>query len=304
MLIEIAILIFSLIILAKSSTITIDKAIRLSKLTGMSSAVVGFVFIAFATSLPELTIAVISSIKGEGVLSLGNVIGANITNLTLIFGLVAISGATITKEEINETSKAVIFTSIIALFLVFLGYSDVSFGIFLFIIFFVFFEALLHRNIEIKNHDGGLKILEIVKSVSWLLVSVFVVVISAHFVTDYSIVIAKTFKISEFIIGATIVSLGTTLPELSIAIAAIKKKNIDLAIGDTVGSIVANLTLVFGVASIIKPIVISGFEPLLILFIISNLLFLFLISKKKINIGDGIALILFYLLFILVSIIL
>ena len=102
MLYDFGILILALIILAKSSSITINNAVKLSKLSGISEVAIGFMLIAVSTSIPELSIAVISSVQGSNALSFGNLIGSNVTNLTLIFAVLAFYGARFKMKGIVE----------------------------------------------------------------------------------------------------------------------------------------------------------------------------------------------------------
>jgi len=301
MLFEILLLIIGLALLVKFSDYTIKNCVKLSKLTGISQIAIGFILIAVATSLPELTIAITSSVEGEGILSFGNLVGANISNLALIFGLVAISGFTISRKEFDEIADAIIVTSVIAIFLFFLGFADAVFGLFCLILFFMFSDIVMKSGIKIKNYKTNLKTPEIVKSIAFVLVSVAFVIIGAYITTNSALNLARIFGMAETAIGGTILAIGTTLPELSVGIAAIRKRNVDLAIGDGIGSIVTNLTLILGIASIIHPITFESVTNILLIsLIVINIIFLFLARRLKFGKKEGIILILIYVVYLFV----
>jgi cation:H+ antiporter len=126
------------------------------------------------------------------------------------------------------------------------------------------------------------------------------VVASAYIVTHSAITISKNFGIAEAILGATILSIGTTLPELSVNMAAIKKRDIGLAIGDTIGSLVTNLTLILGISSIINPITISNLESFLLgFFVLVSIIILFLATRMRFDKWTGVVLISIYVAYIL-----
>ncbi len=299
MIINVILLFIGLVFLVKFSNLTIKNAVRFSYLTGISNMTVGFIIIAVLTSLPEFTIGVISSLGGEGLLSIGNVIGANISNLALILGIVSLVGFQLKKTDAIQAQKILIVTTIIAVFILILRTMNYVFGIFLLIMFYIFSKALIKDGIKVKERIGGLRSIESAKTLLYLIVSVAFVIVSAKIVTDSSISIAYSIGIAESVIGATILSIGTTMPELSIALAAVRKKNIELAIGDTVGSILANLTLVLGIVTLINPIIIGYTEVAgFVMLILINLLFLFLTTRKSFGKNESILLLAVYVTYL------
>ncbi len=285
---EILLLIAALLVLVKSSSATINSAVRLSSLTGINQLAIGFILIAVATSLPEFSIAVLSSLRGEGILSLGNIAGANIANLTLIFGMMSFTGFNLGKIYSVKIDQAIIATSFIAIYLILFGVADIAIGLFGIAVFYLFSETVMKEGFAAT--DGtGIKTVEIVKSLFYLLASVLLVLLSAHVVTDSAIKLSKMLGIAESVIGATVIAVGTTLPELSVGMAAVRKGNISLAVGDTVGSIVANMSLILGTSALISPITL-GFETIVILasLIAVNIIFLFLVYRMNFGRKEGI----------------
>src|SRR3989344_5170291 len=248
MLLQLALLIGSLLVLAKASDFTVKNAVKLSKFSGISQVVIGFILIAVATSLPELTIGVISSISGDGALSLGNIIGANIVNVALIFGLLSFIGFKMKKKDVEKTTFSVMLISIVGIFVIITGATDIVMGIFLLIIFYIFSKTMLKDGIKIKKMKDGRST---GRYALLTVLGIILIMLSAKAVTDSAIEIALSMSLSETLIGAAILSIGTTLPELSVGLAAVRRRNPELAVGDGIGSIVTNITLVVGVASII-----------------------------------------------------
>lgn len=291
MLLAVVMLAVALLVLVKASSTTINHAVRFSAATGISQLAVGFIIISVATSVPELSVAVVSSAQGEGLLSLGNVLGANIVNLTLIFGLMSFIGFNLGKIYSVQIDQAIILTSFIALALIVFGTANFVIGIFCLITFYLFSRTVMKGGFA-ANSISGLRTVAMLKSLAYLLGSVGLVIVSAWVVTDNALVISKTLGIAQSIIGATVLALGTTLPELSVGIAAVRKGNISLAIGDTIGSIVSNMTLILGTAALIHPIT-FGAETKLILgsLIVVNTIFLFLVYRLSFGRTEGVFLV-------------
>ncbi len=298
MIFEVLMLLVGLVLLAKSSDFTITNAVKFSKTSGINQFIVGFILIAVATSLPEMTIAIMSSATGVGAISLGNIIGADIINMTLIFGIMAFIGFKVNKREIDEMALACILVSISALFLYILGSAGFIFGLFLLLLFYMFARILLDKKVQVDHHVTNKK-----KSRKYALLSmagIAVVIISANIVTEYAVILASSFNLSATLIGATIISLGTTLPELSVNVAALRKGNVELAIGDSMGTIVSNITLVLGVAAIISPIVVDAVAATSLLFLLfSSALLVFFTGKLKFGKKESLVFFAVYLLYIL-----
>ncbi|MBI2076608.1 MAG: sodium:calcium antiporter [Candidatus Aenigmarchaeota archaeon] len=289
-------LMLSLLVLVKFSNVTVDSAARLSKVSGISPTIIGFIFIGISTSLPELAIALASSLQGEGQLSLGNLIGANIYNLTLILGLMSFVGFSTTKILSSQMKYAAFMTTLIAAFLIYTRISGFVFGLFLLALFYMFAASIKKVSIPYRKKSENVS-----KNILKLIFAVSAVVISARVATDSSVLVAASLGLSEAMIGASLLALGTTLPEMSVNIAAVRKRNIALAVGDTVGTIMANLALVAGVASMINPITItSDITGLLIMLMSANAIFFYLARKMQFGFRQGSLLLSAFAIYLLV----
>ncbi len=290
---EIFALAISLAALAKSSQLTIKFAERFSILTGIGKVAIGFILIAVATSLPELSIAIFSSIKNEALLSVGNVIGANIMNLAFIMGIASFMAVIrISKSDFNEIAKAVLLVSLLAMPLIFLDTIWWVFGSVCLIAFVVYVKSIMKKEFK-RNGLGinGLASIEVIKTLLALLASVSAVIIFSAFVTDLAVSMAKLLGVMESLIGTTVLALGTTLPELSVALAAIKRKDIGIVIGDTTGSIITNMALVLGVASLANPVYLGDIIKYSAAMMITvNVVFLLLASSGRLGRKSGVVL--------------
>ncbi len=294
MLFEVLLLLAGMLALIKSSSITINNAAKLSELTGISQVVVGFIFIAVATSLPELSIAFVSSLQGEGLLSVGNLLGANIANMTLVFGVMAFLGFNLGKIYSIRIEQTVLVTSCIAIFMLVLGQAGIVFGLFCILIFYLFSSSVIKEGAPVEA-EKETRTFESVKTALVLVAAVVIVVMSAYVVTVNSIELACIFGVAESVVGATILAIGTTLPEMSVNIAAVRKGNIGLAVGDIVGSTITNLTLILGLVAVINPFVIANSTVLILLSLLGvNAMFYIFSLRMAFSYREGIILLVIY----------
>jgi len=173
MILNILILIISLIILAKASETSIKYSVRVSKLLGISQLAFGFLAISIITSLPELSIAIISALGGNPELGIGNLIGSSIVDISLVFGMLAFF-KTIkpSHEDYKEIIRTISITSIVAFVFIMLGKMNIFFGIFSFTVFFLFFFSVWKSNYRLKVKRikyKNLKIIETIKSLNYLI---------------------------------------------------------------------------------------------------------------------------------------
>lgn len=254
MILSIPLLAISLFLIGVLSDRVIRYVLVLSKIFGLSEMAAGFILLSVATSLPELTVSTVAALQGEGGLSVGNVLGSNVANLTIIIGLaVFLSGTEVLLKghSQKELVQFLFLSSVIPLFIVQRGSLGPVLGLVL-LILFVYFSVTLSRKaepakpIERVNRTNNI--------IVWLkfIASVALVVGFSKLVVDSSVDIAEFIQLPPAIIGATIVGLGTSLPELATTIQALKKKLFGMALGNLLGSCITNLTLILGVSSLIS----------------------------------------------------
>lgn len=296
------IFVLSLLILIKASQVIIKKAIEISKILRISRFAVGFILVAISTSFPELMISMVASLGGNTGIAVGNVIGSNIANILLVLGITALLGTVkIRKKWIFDNASVLLAMSMIPLILVHLGQIGFITGVSLFIVFLFYCYGL------VKSHVGygewrEPKLPYVLRTYILFYAAVITIVIAARYLVDSGIVIAGFFGIPQSFIGLTLIALGTSLPELMVNVVAIKKREVNLALGNILGSCITNLTLVLGVAAMISPLKVdlTVFTSSTV-FLIGASMFLWYIltTNSKISKGYGVLLILAYVIFLM-----
>lgn len=313
MLFEVLILVAALAILAKSSNLVSDKSVMLAEYLGISQMAIGFILISASTSIPELAIAIISASSGQGALSAGNVFGANVTDVLGVAGICAlVYGLRLSRKNLADVAAVILATTAIMVYFVYssfvLGSPTISSkeGVVFVLAFFVYVSYVLRKK---KLQDGNnLKATKQQAAQAFVIFffGIFLVLVSSSFVVDYAVRISEASGLSKSLIGGTIIALGTTLPELSVAIASMRKRRHELALGNVLGSTVINMTLVLGVGALINTIVIgapTSFLMILLFAIFSNLLvFYFLLIRKEIGQAAGAFLLALYVLYVILLI--
>ena len=313
---EYLLLITGLFLLVKGADYLIEGSSNLGKLFKIKPLILGLTVIAIGTSLPELVVNIFSSIKGTTDISLGNIIGSNIANILLILGITAL----IIKVKVRKkiVKKGIPFTLFLVLFL-FLILNDSFFngisilsridGIILLLILGVFLAFLFKHSKEDKELIP--EELEPVKhSMPIILAMIFGgligLTIGGKFVIDSAVEITKQLGASEFLISATILAFGTSLPELIVSIIAAMKKEVDFVVGNIIGSNIFNILLVLGVSSIINPIhfnPIFNFDIIFLAVITSWLLaFMYLGKKHQLERWNSILFLVLYVFYITIII--
>ncbi|MBM3282362.1 MAG: sodium:calcium antiporter [Candidatus Diapherotrites archaeon] len=236
----------ALFVLVQTSRWTIDSSIRLSDHFGISKLAFGFVVVAVFVSLPDLMVGTISALAGKPALGVGGALGSTVANICLVIGVAtAFRKVKITRKHVLDSAEMLLLISLIPLTLLVnttahTGEGLILLSVFLFYVFFVMKEKLPAPKDEIVRQKDVGKI-----SVTFA-IGMMGVLISSHYLVDAAIKIAMQLHIDEGIIGLTLVSFGTTLPELIINFTAVRRGEVSLAIGEILGSSVMNLTLVLG----------------------------------------------------------
>ena len=281
---DLVVLVASLLILAKASEKIIESAIKLAGYFKVGQLAVGFLLISVSTSLPELSVSIVSATQNAASITIGNVFGSNIADVLLVMGLAAaIYGIKTKREEWGEAAFILLVVSVITMTIIVLEGLDVYSGALLICMFILFVYYLLIRKQPVPMTTNQITIKEALHTFLLFAVGIVVVIISSAFVVESAIKLAAGLNLAKSFIGATILAIGTSLPELAIDLQAVRKRAYGLAIGDAIGSTMTNLTLVLGIAAMINPIVFTK-EIVYILGIFSilaNGLLLFLIVRSR-----------------------
>lgn len=277
---------------------------RLSSIFKISHFSIGFIIVAFTTSVPELFVGISSAIAKTPSIALGNVIGANILDLTLVIAIASLLGGGM-KIQSKTLKRDSILMFLVALAPIVLMVFDENLsradGIILILIFIYYSWHIMDKRKEYEKTPNYKKY-DLIMTILLFFGSMIILFISSRFVVNLGVEIAKLIAIPPIMIGLFLIALGTTLPELVLNIQSVLKKNPDLAAGNSMGSVVCNSSLVLGVTALINPIKNSFqiFFTSTIFLIVICLLFIFFIRRKRgLSVPQSVFLILFYIIFIL-----
>ncbi|PIN99794.1 sodium:proton exchanger [archaeon CG10_big_fil_rev_8_21_14_0_10_43_11] len=331
------ILIVGVVLLVKGSDAFVESATRLAKKLGISDFVIGVTLVAIGTSLPELVATLTAALNGYAGLAFGNVIGSNIANIGLILGLTTLFLVLKTNRVVLERDGYALL-AISVVFYAFVidgGLSQIE-GVILITCFFAYMAFLLsirHRPHEYEFSDFVAHITSrgiitritrsaaqflvqkrvwsfsfahsfsksVFKDLAIVAVSLAAVLVGANAFVNSAAWIANMLMISQTIIGASIVALGTSLPELSVSFSAARKGLGNLVVGNVIGSNITNISLVIGSAALFGALPISFmslwfFIPTMLLLTIVMLFFVK--TGKKLSKQEGIVLLFMYVLFL------
>ncbi|WP_455279854.1 sodium:calcium antiporter [[Eubacterium] cellulosolvens] len=298
------ILFISLAILVKSSDIVSDSASNIAEITGIGQLAIGFLMLSLITSLPELAIAFFSVRCGDTAISVGTLFGSNIANIGLVLGITAVvstSAMVISQDSLKKLVLMMFAPTMIPILILLSPEAGRIVGVILLAIFALFCLYIVRSKItpnvpkeKITQRRG------LAKDLGIIIASLVAIIISANYVVDSAINIATTFMIDKLVIGATIIAVGTSLPELSVTLAAARKRHMDLALGNILGSCFTNLTLILGfsLAASACPVNMTIFFELVIILSIINLALWRMLADSRISFLDGLVLIFLYLMFL------
>ncbi len=297
-----------LLILVGANALT-DGAASIAKRFHISSLVIGLTIVAFGTSAPELTVSVVSALKGSADMAIGNVVGSNIFNTLMIVGCTAaIVPISVTKGTLSKEIPLCILASVV----LFICANDVlinkaatntissSDGMLLlcfFLIFLGYTFAIAHNGSS--EGESEIKDMPVWKSVLFIAGGLAGLVYGGQFFVSGASEIARSLGISESIIGLTLVAGGTSLPELATSVVAALKKNPEMAIGNVIGSNLFNIFFVLGCSATISPLNIQGITNLDLGVLIGSCVLLYIFGwffkKRTITRVEGIVMIACYI---------
>ena len=239
----------------------------LARSLGVTPIVIGLTVVAFGTSAPELVVSLVSSIKGKSMIAVGNVVGSNICNIALVLGLSAVLNPI--KSDPTVVRRDIPIMLAISLYLLLLTYNSTlgrieGATLFIGIILYTFMNYYLAKKetagaaeIESELEEIGF-VTSRPKQLMMIAAGIAGVVGGAQAVVDSAVFIMTELGVSEKFIGLTIVAFGTSLPELATSVVAALRGEMDISIGNLVGSNVFNIMSVLGAASLVRPIPIPG----------------------------------------------
>lgn len=282
-------------ILIKGSDFFVDGATSMARIARIPLVIIGLTVVAFATSAPEILVSFVAAMNDESDLAIGNAIGSNTANIALVLGSMAIVRSVPMK---SSTIKKLVRNLLIISFLMIIPFFDnvisriegqvILFGFFLTMFWLVKYSIDMSKKSDIDDKyltDQSLvsqSILSVSDSIFCLLIGLFLLFYGADVVVIYAVDIAQSLKISETIIGITIIAIGTSLPELSVSITSALKGQHGLAVGNIIGSNIFNLLAVIGLGTSISPAYLQeDIFNIHLMLMFSLTLFIFFITFRK-----------------------
>ncbi len=307
MLLHILIFLISVFLIIQGATLSTKFSGKIARHLNLSNYIVGFLIVAIISAIPEAFIGIKTALSGVPSMGLATIFGANIANLTLVFAIIVL----VSRRSLKVESKILKNNAIYPFFLLIpiaLGL-DGSYnrgeGLCLIIIGIIFYYLSFHKSKEAGKRKNPLKINKrIAKDALLFIVSLGVLLLGSHFVIESGIKIAEYFSVSTAIIGLLFVGTGAVIPELLFSISAVKNNQDSLAIGDLLGTVLANATILLGLIAVISPfqfpikiIYIAG----IFMFTAAFMLYYLMKSGRELSRGEAYLLILFWIVFVLME---
>lgn len=313
MILSILLLIAGLAMIVYGANFLTDGASSIAKRMNISPLVIGLTVVAMGTSTPELAVSLSSAVAGKSDIALGNVVGSNIFNILGILGITALIkplrvAGTTTKVEIPLLVLVTAVASVLCLDMLIDGASANMIaraeGLVL-LAFFALFMAytmyIARRESDNSENAPVVKQFSTLLSVVMILGGLGLLVLGGNFFTKGASDIARALGVSEAVIGLTLVAVGTSVPELATSLVAARKGQVDMAIGNVVGSNIFNLLFILGATSLVQPIAISGITLVdyAVMFLAAVLLYMFTLcfGQRRILRWEGLLLLLCYVIY-------
>jgi cation:H+ antiporter len=313
---NVLILLASLVVLDRTSDLTITNSVTIADSTGFGRTSTGFILVAFCSSLSALSVSIFSAIGLENIdLAIGNALGSNIVNIGLVLGLCLLLAAlrkldhlnlipSMTTEEIGSLYFGLFIASIIPLALIYIGYASRFIGLTLLTLFVVYTVWLSRKRIvggkgTLNNERKNLN-----RHLTLTLLGSAGVVACSFLVINSAVNIASSVGVSAIIMGSTVVAFGTSVPVLVVCVNAVRKRHLDIALGSIIGTCFMNTTCILGIpllASSLRVDLMAAFANLVTFSVITNLFLWYFLSSKRISWREGALLLVLYTVFLITS---
>lgn len=308
----IVILLIGFVLLLKGADFFVEGASSIAKILKVPAIIIGLTVVAMGTSLPELAVSVTASISNNNALAVSNVVGSNLFNLMVVLGASALMNPIIVGKD--TIKKDYPFSVLCAILLLVLGFIGMELGrvdgviflvIFVGFIFYQVHSALKARSDseldkEVEEEVEEIKELPLWLSIVYVIGGAVAIKFGGDFVVDSAVSIAAALGMSQTLIGLTIVALGTSLPELATSVVAAKKGELDMAVGNVVGSNLFNILMILGVAASLSEIAFlqENIIDIAILLVFSLITWVLCWTKGKLDKKEGLLMIILYVAYV------
>jgi len=307
-------LVIGFVLLIKGADFFVEGSSSVAKRLHVPSIIIGLTIVAMGTSLPETAVSVSASITGNNELAVSNVVGSNIFNLMVVIGVCAlIATVNVAKETVKRDVPFSLICAGLLMLLGIVGIGDKSSmilghldGVILIALFTCYIVYMVKialkaskegKKVDIEgDSEGEIKLTSVPMSILFIVGGAIAIAVGGNVTVDAASRIAGDLGMSQTLIGLTIVSIGTSLPELVTSIVAARKNEVDMALGNAIGSNIFNILMVLGIASAISPISIitENIIDLCVLIVFTIFAWIFAGTKKKIGKIEGLCMVLLY----------
>ncbi len=302
-------LVVGFVLLIKCADIFVDGCSNIAKAFGIPSLIIGLTIVAFGTSAPEAAVSIIASLSGNNDISIGNIVGSNIANLLLILGTCGLFSSLTAKKKIITRDFVYSLLSYLVLFILvaapfFAGESTAVLtrtnGLILLCFLGIYiYSLLIEAKASSKKEKKEEKTKFNFKDILFILLGLAGIVLGGQLVVNGATGIAKLFGVSDNVIALTVVAIGTSLPELVTSVIATRKGEVDIAIGNVIGSNIFNILFILGITSVISPITMGvlSFIDIMIMMVAGVVVYLFTLKNYRIGKLKGKIMIAMYVLY-------
>ena len=298
-------LLLGFIFLIKGADLFVEGSSSVAKKFNIPSMIIGLTIVAMGTSAPEAAVSITSSLIGQNDMSVANVVGSNIFNILMVLGISSlISKLPVSLNTIKKDTPFLIFVCIVLLIFVIDLHISVFEGLVFLSIFTWFIYDMIKQAKNNSEETEEVTELSTIKTIIYIIIGLVGIVFGGDLTVDAASTIATQFGLSQNLIGLTVVAIGTSLPEFMTSVIATKKGELDLAIGNVIGSNIFNILSVLGIAATLSPITISIEAVIDVLFmtVVTILIFINMKRNKCITKKNGIFYILIYISYLIYTI--
>lgn len=291
-------LLVGFVLLIKGADLFVDGSSSIAGILKVPSVIIGLTIVAMGTSAPETAVSISAGLAGNSDISLGNIIGSNIFNLLIVIGVCAIIFPAVSNKDILKRDMwwNIAISALLFILILDRKISRID-GVILLAAFIIYIGVMIRSALKNRIEEQPQNLLPLSKSIIYIIIGLAAVVFGGGLVVDSAGKIAASLGMSDTLIGLTIVAIGTSLPEFVTSVAASKKGDSGIALGNAVGSCLFNIMFILGIASVLTPInavtelVIDGG----ILILVTILMLIFALTGRKTNRVEGIICVAAYL---------
>lgn len=300
--VTVILLIIGFVLLVKGSDLFVDGSASVARLMGIPAVIVGLTIVSMGTSAPEAAVSITAGIKGSNEIAFSNLVGSNVFNMLCVAGVSAVItpfvvDKIVIKRDFPVAVGAMVLTAIMAVTGRVVSRIE---GIVILVLFIAYIAYLVRNAVKNRETDQNYeKTMSPVKSIIFIVIGLAAIIGGGQLVVNSAKVIARVFKMSETLIGVTIVAIGTSLPELVTSIVAAKKGQSEIAIGNVVGSNIFNILFILGASAACTPIAIvnDAMYDALVMVGVNVLGFVLCIFGKRLTRAKGAVMIGVYVLY-------